>query len=68
MGLSCHRPEIDQAHRLHARGLHRIHRADAVGFGLQFRVEHRQTPGPVALVGFELPEFVHLIAKVEREL
>ena len=38
------------------------------GSVLQLLVEHRQSPVPVALVGFELPAFVLIVAKVERKL
>src|SRR5712691_11796745 len=64
----CHRPEVYQAHRLNAGGLHIVHGTDALGFSAQLIVEHRQAPGPVALVCFQLPAFVRIIANGEGEL
>ena len=53
-----HRPEVDQADRLDSLGLHLIHIANPIRLGFKFPFEATQPLGPVALVGFKLPEFV----------
>ena len=58
MGLSCHRPEIHETDWLDARRLDLVEISDALGLGLKFTVNHRQSLGPVALVRFELADFV----------
>jgi hypothetical protein len=69
---SC-RPEVNNAERLNAAGLHRVEVANAVGLALQVIVHVFQPVVPIfdvglALLAFELLLFAELVIERERLL